>query len=260
MIGDRELQREARRVLRRLEETDRALVRRDDGRYGLMHKGKPDRANTRVAAEAVAAFRARGWVAPRGTVPESFVLGEVGAAWLRRAMADGDPFAAQHQHITKRLVLDADGIERLVDVNEAESPLAWLRSRGMIDATQCAAGERLRRDFTIAQLAPRLGVDLAAPIVAGKRGSSGTRNLTETVIAAKQRFSRAMKTVGPVLNDLLFDVCCHLIGLEDAEANKGWPQRAGKVVLVIALDRLAAHYGMVVTAPSHAPMRSWQAE
>ena len=80
------------------------------------------------------------------------------------------------------------------------------------------------------------------------------------MIAAKQRFSRAMKTVGPVLNDLLFDVYCHLIGLEDAEANKGWPQRAGKVVLVIALDRLAAHYGMIVTAPAHAKMRSWQAD
>jgi hypothetical protein len=174
-------------------------------------------------------------------------------------MADGDPFAAQHQEIARKLVLDADGIERLVDVNEAESPIAWLRARGMIDAMQCAAGERLRRDFTIAQLAPRMGIDLAAPIVAGKRGSGHEATLTETVIAAKQRFSRAMKTVGPVLNDLLFDVCCHLIGLEDAERSLGWPQRTGKVVLVIALDRLAAHYGMTITGPRRAPMRSWQA-
>ncbi|HVU19399.1 MAG TPA: DUF6456 domain-containing protein [Rhizomicrobium sp.] len=260
MIAERELQREARRVLRKLEDRDAALIRLDDGRYALMQDGKPDRARTRVAAKTVAAFRARDWIAPRGTAPESFVLSGAGAAWLRRAMADGDPYAAQHRQIVKQLVRDADGIERLVDVNEAESPLAWLRSRGLIDAVQWAAGERLRRDFTVAQLAPRLGVDLAAPIVAGKRGASAALNLTETVLAAKQRFSRAMKSVGPVLNDLLFDVCCHLIGLEDAEANKGWPQRTGKVVLVIALDRLAAHYGMIVDAPSHAPMRSWQME
>jgi hypothetical protein len=69
-----------------------------------------------------------------------------------------------------------------------------------------------------------------------------------------------MKAVGPGLNDLLYDVCCNLIGLEDAESGFGWPQRTGKVVLGIALDRLATHYGMTITGPRHAPMRSWQAE
>ena len=60
-----------------------------------------------------------------------------------------------------------------------------------------------------------------------------------------------MKAVGPGLNDLLFDVCCHLIGLEDAEQRtRAGRERAGKVVLTIALDRLALHYGMTVTAPA----------
>jgi len=259
MIGERELQREARRVLRRLQAKNAVLTRFDDGRYAILQDNKPDRARTRANAEVVAGIRARDWIVPRGTTPESFALSDIGAAWLRRAMADGDPFAAQHQQIAKRLVLDADGVEHLVDVNEAESPLTWLRARGLIDAAQCAAGERLRRDFTIAQLTPRLGIDLTAPIVSGRRGAGGA-TLTETVIAAKQRFSRAMKAVGPVLNDLLFDVCCHLIGLEDAESSQGWPQRAGKVVLVIALDRLADHYGMTITGPRRVPTRSWQAE
>jgi len=69
-----------------------------------------------------------------------------------------------------------------------------------------------------------------------------------------------MKAAGPTLSDLLFDVCCHLMGLEDAESGFGWPRRTGKIVLVIALDRLAAHYGLTVTGPARAPMRSWQAE
>jgi hypothetical protein len=105
-----------------------------------------------------------------------------------------------------------------------------------------------------------MGVDLTAPIVMGTRGADRGVTLTETVIAAKQRFSRAMKAVGPGLNDLLFDVCCHLMGLEDAEAGFGWPKRTGKVVLTIALDRLASHYGLVITAPRRGPMRSWQME
>jgi Domain of unknown function (DUF6456) len=260
MIGDGELQREARRILRRMEAGDTILTRLEDGRFTLTRDGKADRSHTRVMADAVAGFRARDWIVPRGTRPESFAMSAAGAAWLRRTLADGDPYEAQHQLRTKRLILDAEGVERLVDSNEAESPLTWLRTRRMIDAVQCEAGERLRRDFTLAQLAPRLGIDLTAPIVLGRRGASHETSLTETVIAAKQRFSRAMKAVGPGLNDLLFDVCCHLIGLEDAERGFGWPLRAGKVVLVLALDRLASHYGMTITGPRRAPMRSWQAE
>jgi hypothetical protein len=96
--------------------------------------------------------------------------------------------------------------------------------------------------------------------VLGRRGADRGVTLTETVIAAKQRFGRAMKAVGPGLNDLLFDVCCHLMGLEDAESDFGWPRRSGKIVLAIALDRLVAHYGLTVIGPARAPMRSWQAE
>lgn len=260
MIAANELEREARRVLRRMDGDGSVLTRLEDGRYTLLRDGKKDRAQTRVMADAVAGFRARDWIVPLGTTPESFGLSSAGSAWLRRTLADGDPYELQHQLRVKRLITDPDGVERLADSNEAESPLTWLKTRGMIDTVQCEAGERLRRDFTIAQLAPRMGVDLTAPIVLGTRGPDRGVTLTETMIAAKQRFSRAMKAVGPGLNDLLFDVCCHLMGLEDAEAGFGWPKRTGKVVLTIALDRLASHYGLVITAPRRAPMRSWQME
>ncbi|HZX86299.1 MAG TPA: DUF6456 domain-containing protein, partial [Reyranella sp.] len=64
--------------------------------------------------------------------------------------------------------------EVLVDLNE--SPLAWLaRRRGrdgktFIDATQLLAGERLRVDFTRAQMMPRLSADWSGTPRSGQRG------------------------------------------------------------------------------------------
>jgi hypothetical protein len=257
MIAEGELQREARRVLRALQAESAVLERAADGDFALAVAGKPGR--LRVPPEHVAGFRTRDWIAPRGTNPESFILAEAGRAWLARTEADGDPFAAQHRIAGRRLIIDADGREQFVRTNDGESPLSRLKARRLIEPAQWEAGERLRRDFTLARLAPRLGVDLTAPIARGRRGARET-TLTETVVAARQRFAHAMAAVGPGLNDLLFDICCHLKGLEEAERAFGWPSRAAKVVLGLALDRLALHYGLTVIAPSRARMRSWRFE
>jgi len=169
-----------------------------------------------------------------------------------------DRFQRQHQVIATRKVLHADGKEEFVTINWAESPLARLRHRRAIDAVQFAAGERLRRDFTLAGLTPRMGIDLTQPLIRNARGQSVEAPLTDTVLAAKQRFTAAMRAAGPGLNDLLFDVCCHLRGLEEAERIKGWPVRSAKVVLAIALDRLADHYGLRVRG--RARLRTWRGE
>jgi transposase-like protein len=261
MIAERDLCREARRILRKLTAADTALVRTENGKY-LLHRGaRPERSRHGLCgAEYVAGFRTRDWIKPRGTEPESFTLSEVGAAWLKRAEADGDPYAAQHQMRRQQTIIDPDGIERTATVNAAESPLARLFALKLIDAAQFAAGERLRRDYTIAQLAPRLGVDLSAQLSFGRRGARREHLMADTVLAAKQRFAAAMKAAGPGLNDVLYDVCCALLGLEDAERQFGWPSRSAKVVLGLALDRLALHYGLIVTAPARGRMRSWAME
>lgn len=252
---ENELEREARRLFRKLAAGAR-LCRLDDGSYALVARArKAEHAKARVDGAIVAAMRAKGWLV--GGEAE-YALGEAGLFWYRRDGAAADPFAAQHREMTRRVLSDERGEARAVDVNLMESPLVWLAQRGIVDQTQCDAGERLRRDYTLAQLTPRLGVDLTAPMVLGRRAPKDTL-IADTVLAAKQRFARAMAAAGPGLSDLLFDVCCDLKGLEQSERAKGWPRASAKVVLKIALDRLASHYGMFA-APAHAPIRGWRKE
>lgn len=101
-----------------------------------------------------------------------------------------------------------------------------------------------------------MSIDLTQPLIRNSGGQRLEAPLTDMVLAAKQRFSAAMRAAGPGLNDLLFDVCCHLRGLEEAERANGWPTRSAKVVLRIALERLADHYGLRVKGRTR--MRSWR--
>lgn len=132
---------------------------------------------------------------------------------------------------------------RSVTVNLAESPLTWLRARGMISIRQFDAGERLRADWETAGLGARVTMswDSAAAPSRGRRGSPEALDPTLAQISAKRRFN-AVAAVGPGLTDVLWRVVCAGEGLSAAEKALGWPARAGKLVLGLALDRLASFY------------------
>lgn len=134
---------------------------------------------------------------------------------------------------------------RSVTVNLAESPLGWLRSRGMVDARQFEAGERLRADYERSCLAPRVTMRWdAAPGGGGRRGPAEAMDATSAQIAAKRRFDAAIAGLGGGLGEIAWRVVCAGEGLPVAEAGLGWPKRSGRVVLTLALDRLADHYGL----------------
>lgn len=132
---------------------------------------------------------------------------------------------------------------RSVTFNAAESPLGWLLARGLVSQRQFDAGERLRTDWERAQLSPRVTMAWdAAPVARGRGGSPGGLDLNGAQIDAKARFNAAVAAAGPGLADILWRVVCAGEGMRDAETALGWPARAGKLVLVFALDRVADYY------------------
>lgn len=245
-----EILREARRVLRRLAAPRHGLFAREDGSFGVA-RGPSGATRIVLAADLARIFAAAGWIVPDG--PGRFVIGPAGLALLARDGADG--FSAQHREMESRTIADEGGA-RAVRVHVGESPLARLRHRGLVTPLQFAAGEKLRRDFTLAQLTPRMGVDWSRPAVSGGAGGD---TVGDIALAARQRLQRALAAAGQGLGDLLFDVCCHLMPLEAAESRRGWGRRSARTVLTIALDRLAAHYGMDVVL-QHARPRAWTME
>ena len=131
---------------------------------------------------------------------------------------------------------------RTVTVNLAESPLGWLRSRGLVDARQFEAGERLRADYELAALGPRVTMRWdGAPLDSGRSGAAPIDPATAH-IAAKRRFDAALAALGGGLSDVAWRVICAGEGLPVAEKYLGWPARSGRLVLTLALDRLADHY------------------
>ena len=132
---------------------------------------------------------------------------------------------------------------RSVTVNLTESPLGWLFARGHLSQRQFDAGERLRFDYERGQLSQRVTMAWdAAPVARGRGGSALAADLNGSQLDAKARFQSAIDRAGPGLADILWRIVCAGEGMRDAETALGWPARAGKLVLTLALDRVADHY------------------
>jgi hypothetical protein len=118
----------------------------------------------------------------------------------------------------------------------------WLRARGLVTARQFDAGETLRADYERAALEPAVTMRWDAAPRERRQGRAGREELTLAQLAACRRLDAAIAAVGPGLADILWRIVCAGEGMREAERALGWPARAGRLVLTLALDRLAAHY------------------
>jgi hypothetical protein len=182
------------------------------------------------------------------------------------AAPPGLAFLAQHRPLEIAELQEPGEPVRSVLRDAAESPLAWLArrtgrdGRPLVDALALRAGERLRVDLTAAAMLPRVTADWSG--LAAGAGGGGPAAAADAALAARQQVRRALAAVGPDHAGLLVDVCGFLKGLEQVEKERAWPARSAKVVLGIALARLAAHYGdsREVRGPSVSQgIRTWSA-
>lgn len=144
------------------------------------------------------------------------------------------------QHI-ERMIEDPFGRSQSVLVNLGESPLSWLHARGHLSDRQYRAGDLIRNDWEKAGLGPRVTMRWD-PMPPGGQGGAAAPDPSARQMAARDRLEGALRAAGPGLSDILWRVVCAGEGLAAAERALHWPGRAGKLVLTLALDRVAEWY------------------
>lgn len=266
-LDEATLSREGRRILRRMAEPGAVLAIAPDLDKAVVLRAFPDgqQARTGVVDRAIAqAFALKDWIACRkkGRVT-TYEITAAGRAALRRMIDDSDlarqaqhsgmaeaamPFAAQHRIWDERQI-EEGGASRRIRYNLAESPLAALGrrrdkdGRPFLENDLIRAAERLREDFELAQMGPRVAQNWERFLTPGDRGGfRPDAGHGEGPTRARDRVAAALRDLGPGLGDVALRVCCFLEGIETAEKRMGWAARSGKIVLRIALQRLRQHY------------------
>ena len=263
ICDEQALVREGMRVLRRLAEPNAVMAIAPDLDKAVVIRDLPDGKSLRTAVleRSVAhAFALKDWVTCRkpGRV-STYEITSAGRAALKRMVDEEDrrrqgmaeaaaPFGEQHRVWGEREVMDDAGPRR-VRYNLAESPVALLGRRRdrdgkpFLEPELVAAAERLREDFELAQMGPRIAQNWDRFLTGGDRGAfQPDSGLGEGPSSARSRVAAALRDLGPGLGDVALRCCCFLEGLEVAEKRMGWAARSGKIVLRIALMRLRRHY------------------
>jgi len=260
---DTTLNREGRRILRRLCETGAVLAIAPEMEKAVVVRDLPSGQTARTAVvdrKVAQAMALKDWITcvKPGRIAR-YGITTAGRSALKRLLTDAEnasggfaesqaQFGDQHRVWGEKTVAD-NGSRRAVRYNVAESPLAALARRKDKTGTPfltddlVAAGERLREDFELAQMGPRVSQNWERFLTGGARGGfANDSGVGDGPTGARDRVSEALRDLGPGLGDVVLRCCCYLEGMETAERRMGWSARSGKIVLRIALQRLKRHY------------------
>lgn len=244
------------RIARRLTETG-AYLKREQKHFGLMVKrNRWTKAVMQCSEEDVQKFVSEDLLQRDTSDVNKFVISDPGRSFYLRGKTPSHAFLAQHH----QLETHDDG----PTLKNAQTPLAWLKSRNgkrqkgavVFEDVEFTSGERLCRDFELSQSCKSMTLDLSRVSVQdGRRAGHQYSDIPGAVLDARKRLRKAIEAVGPDLDEVLIKTCCFHVGLVEMEKKLGWPNRSGKLVLKIALRRLAQHYGYLPASKASASAR-----
>ena len=265
-VNETVFEQDALRILRRLCENGAVLAVAADMDKAVVVRNGKNGSSTRTAVvdrHIAQAMALKNWISVQttgritryqittsGRAAVSEMLDQEPPAGPLGMAEDQAAFAEQHRDWGEKVLPDADtGRPKRMRYNLSESPLTALARRRdkdgspFLDDDLVHVGERLREDFELAQMGPRVAQNWDRFLTAGGRGGfAPDSGIGDGPSAARKRVADAMADLGAGLSDVVLRCCCYLEGLETAEKRLGWSARSGKIVLRIALMRLQQHY------------------
>ncbi len=166
------------------------------------------------------------------------------ATKTRRQTGEPASFGGPAKKLVERAIEGPDGRTHRLLINLGESPVSWLHARGMLTQRQADAAEAIRADWERAAMGARVTMDWDSAATPSRqpRGAPSPADPGMRQISARTRLNGALAAAGPGLNDILWRVACACESIHAAERSLQWPARAGKLVLCLALDRVADFY------------------
>ena len=253
-----DMDRQAMRILRRLCETGAVLAVADGMETAVVvretQQGSTNKTAS-VSAEFVSVLALNAWIEcdKMGRISRYRITpaGRAKLVELGEAMpSTGIDGLAEKRRTYDEKLIEEDSQRRRVRYNACESPVSALARRKNKDGSLFLsdelvnAAERMREDFELSQMGPRVTQNWETFLTAGSNqgGAKGDTVIGSGPSDACARVEKALLYLGPGLADVALRCCCYLEGLESAEKRMGWSARSGKIVLRIALGRLQQFY------------------
>jgi hypothetical protein len=130
-----------------------------------------------------------------------------------------------------------DAVQRLAVARNGEGPFLL--------PNQIEAARRLAATFERARLRQRVTMSYDPTRIGGK-GGAAPADISNFAADARRTLLDLSRSMPADCWTVLLEICGHDRGLQETEADKGWPRRGGKLVLRIALSQLARVYGLDV--------------